>query len=66
MGRFATVGFMPGSETALVILKSSWYADNGYETAAFPTRAEAVEFCWKRWRVPAERVRIKAGEQRDA
>lgn len=55
----ATVFFMPQSETDLVICKPCWAADDGYETAVFPTQAEAIAFCWKQWRVPAERVRIK-------
>lgn len=60
-----TVGYIPRSETALVVVKPHWYADNGYETAVFPTKAEAIEFCRKRWRVDAEHVRVSGVPEGD-
>lgn len=54
----ATVGFLPAVETPFAILKPSWYADNGNETAACLTQEEAIAFCWVRWRVPPEQVRV--------
>jgi hypothetical protein len=52
------VEFLPESETDLLVYKPCWSADNGYETAVFPTKEEAIAFCWTRWRVPADQVRV--------
>lgn len=41
-----------------VVLKGSWAADNGRETAVFPTQEEAIAFAWDRWRIPREQVRV--------
>lgn len=55
----ATVFSTPEQVGRLVTIHAGWAADNGYETAAFATKDEAIEFCWKRWRVPPEAIRIK-------
>lgn len=46
----ATVFWKPEDVSPMVTLHACWVADNGYETAVFPTEAAAVDFCWKRWR----------------
>lgn len=56
-GARAVVRFLPETDGHLVVMKACWSADNGYETAVFATRDEAVDFAWKRWRVPADRIR---------
>ena len=59
----ALVWFSPEEPGEIVTLHAYWGADNGVETATFPTKAEAIEFCWRRWRVPAERVRVKRADR---
>lgn len=44
------VGFVPEDVGPMVTLHAHWYADNGYETAVFPTEQEAVAFARRRWR----------------
>jgi hypothetical protein len=44
------VFYQPEKRGRLVTLHACWVADNGYETAVFPTQEEAVEFARKRWR----------------
>lgn len=58
----ATVFYTPRSESELVIIKARWAADCNGETAAFATQEEAIDFAWKRWRVPREDVRIVGPE----
>lgn len=60
--RRATVTYSPGFEDERMVMKPYWYADNGYETCSFTTKEEAIAFCWKRWRVPPEGVRIDGPE----
>ncbi len=59
----ATVFYTPREEGNLVIFQAGWAADKGYETAAFATQEEAINFAWKRWRVPRELVRIVGGPE---
>lgn len=54
----ATVRLLPAVQTDLVTFKPCWSADYRGETAVFATRDDAVEFCWKRWRVPTHRVHL--------
>lgn len=58
MSARATVEFRPEEDGPLVTFKACWSADFRGETAVFVTQEEAVEFCWKRWRVPADEIRI--------
>lgn len=39
----------PGYESPMVTIKPGWAADNGVETATFPTFDEAKDFAEKRW-----------------
>lgn len=55
----ATVTFSPGWESSIMVMKPYWYADNGYETASFSTRDEAIDFAKKRWGVRLEEILIK-------
>lgn len=55
---WATVFFMPPDDGPLVLMKAAWAADNGVETCVFVTQEEAIDFAWKRWRIPSDRVRI--------
>ena len=57
--RWATVFYMPPTDGPLVSTKAAWGADNGAETCVFVTQEEAIDFAWRRWRVPRERVRIQ-------
>lgn len=43
------VWFIPEDVGPLVTMHACWGADFYGETAVFPTQAEAVEFCRKRW-----------------
>lgn len=56
MTRYATVWFQPEEPGGMVTLHAYWGADNGVETATFPTKEEAVAFCWRRWRLKARVV----------
>ncbi len=44
------VWFIPEKRGLMVTLHACWGADFGGETAVFPTEAEAVAFCHKRWK----------------
>lgn len=55
----SVVRFLPEEVGPMVTMHACWSADNGYETAVFPTKDEAVLFCRRRWHsepviVPAE------------
>lgn len=45
----AVVEYVPEERGSLVTMHACWLADNGCETAVFPTKQEAIDFCWKRW-----------------
>lgn len=44
------VWFIPETKGRMVTMHACWGADYCGETGAFPTEAEAVEFCRKRWK----------------
>lgn len=44
------VWFIPEQPGPMVTMHACWGADFMGETAVFPTKEEAVDFCWKRWR----------------
>ena len=44
------VWFIPERPGRMVTMHACWGADFAGETAVFPTEAEAVAFCRRRWR----------------
>lgn len=50
------VEFLPEQIGQMVTFHACWSADNGSETAVFPTKEEAIEFCHKRWRRGPDKV----------
>lgn len=47
----ATVEYKPEEPGEMVTMHACWVADNGYETAVFPTKEEAIAFCRRRWKL---------------
>lgn len=63
-GYAAKVWFIPEEVGDMVTLHARWGADNGIETSTFLTQQEAIDFCWRRWRVPPERVHVSTYQAR--
>ena len=51
--RKAIVAYCPEVVDPMVTMHACWSADNGHETAVFPTERDAIDFAWKRWRMEA-------------
>lgn len=52
----STVEYVPEQPGPLVTMHACWMADNGFETAVFASRDEAVDFCVKRWGAPPRKI----------
>ena len=59
VAHWATVFYMEPTDGPLVSTKAAWGADNGAETCVFVTQEEAIDFAWRRWRVPKDRIQIQ-------
>ena len=55
----AVVQHWPEERGHMVTMHACWSADNGIETAVFPTKQEAIDFCWRRWRLRARVIEPK-------
>lgn len=57
--KLAKVWFIPEEVGKMVTIHAHWGADNGYETSTFLTKDEAIDFCWRRWKIPVDKIAFK-------